>query len=71
MKEAKLKSWEDFGNMIEDEAKEKNTKDLWKTVRSLRGKYGKQRRVIKEGNKFVSEKNAILEYGGTNLLIGF
>lgn len=61
VKASKTKSWEEFGNTVESKAREKDTKQFWKIVKSLRGKYGKSIRSIKEGNKLMTGKEEVLE----------
>lgn len=61
VREAKRKSWEEFGNMVESKARENNTRDFWKTVKAIRGKFGKRIRTIKEGGNLISNKEAVLQ----------
>ena len=61
VKEAKAKSWEDFGNDIENKAKENNTRQFRKTIKALGGKkYRKKVRSIKQGNKLITVKKSLL-----------
>ena len=61
VKEAKRKSWEGFGNVVENNARGKNTRNFWKIIKTIGGKYGKQIQNIKDDNNSISENMAVLE----------
>lgn len=61
IKEAKVQSWEDFGNQLEERYKE-SPKYFWQTVKQLRSNKGKQMRSIKDGNNNLkTQEKDILE----------
>ena len=44
-------------------SREKNTRQFWKTIKSLRGKFGRKIRSIKSGNKQVTKKEPGMKIG--------
>jgi hypothetical protein len=61
MREAKADSWVQFGNEAEERFGEDERK-FWSIIKSLRGKYGKRIRIIKnQENKLETETTKVLE----------
>ena len=61
VKEAKQKSWEEWGNKVE-ETYTKDHRQFWKLIKNLRGRYGKPVRSMKDENNVIqTETNEVLE----------
>lgn len=61
VREAKNKSWEDFGNSVEEDYRG-NNRIFWKRLRSMRKKYGKPCKSVRdENNKLATESKEVLE----------
>ncbi|XP_039285392.1 uncharacterized protein LOC120351601 [Nilaparvata lugens] len=62
VKLAKMKSWQDFGQDLQDKHGQNNGRAFWKVVRCLRGKYGKQvRTIVDEEGRSLSQKEEVLD----------
>ncbi|XP_039291025.1 craniofacial development protein 2-like [Nilaparvata lugens] len=62
VKLAKIESWENFGRDLQNLHGRENGRAFWRTVKQLRGKFGKQTRsIVDENGRLVSQLEEVME----------